>query len=441
MEKLRELFNRLIEKPLYTAIAGLVIGLIIGLPILGWWLWPVKWKDADASYLRQDLKDQYLCMVVDSYNVNKDANQAAARIDSLGVDIKTAPFLFDNLAAGGCNYAPSDKVVMDLKSALLGAASPVEVATEEPGKDSANNPAQASEELKETEPAAPAVITESTTVPLPAETATREKKGGSVLLLSLLCALFLVIGGALIYIFFIRNRRTSEETPPAMDDDEGYVEEEEPYQEPFAAPDYPPVVTPPPPAIVEEELPDTPVMDYFREPEEPEIPEESGTVAEASDPPVVKTAPVHAPVMRGSNPVAHFMTTYVIGDDLYDDSFSIDAPNGSFLGECGVGILDTIGVGDPKKVTAFEVWLFDKNDIQTVTKVLLSAHAMNDSGIKQRLASKGELVQIESGQLLLLETATLQLEAKVIEMVYGQGALPTGSFFQRMTLELSVWPK
>ena len=135
------------------------------------------------------------------------------------------------------------------------------------------------------------------------------------------------------------------------------------------------------------------------------------------------------------------MTSYAIGDDLYDDSFSIDAPNGAFLGECGVGISDTIGVGDPKKVSAFEVWLFDKNDIQTVTKVLMSAHAMNDSAIKQRLASKGEPVLLEPGQQFLLETATLQLEARVIEMVYGLGALPAGSFIERLTLELSVWPK
>jgi hypothetical protein len=41
----------------------------------------------------------------------------------------------------------------------------------------------------------------------------------------------------------------------------------------------------------------------------------------------------------------------------------------------------------------------------------------------------------------LLETASLQLQAKVIEMVYGQGALPTGSYFERLTLELSVWAK
>jgi uncharacterized membrane protein affecting hemolysin expression len=97
--------------------------------------------------------------------------------------------------------------------------------------------------------------------------------------------------------------------------------------------------------------------------------------------------------------------------------------------------------GDPKKVTAFEVWLFDKNDIQTVTKVLMSSHAINDAAIRQRLASKGEPVLVEPGQKILLETATLQLEAHVIEMVYGQGALPSGSFFERMTLELAVYPK
>jgi len=91
----------------------------------------------------------------------------------------------------------------------------------------------------------------------------------------------------------------------------------------------------------------------------------------------------------GGPPVAQFMTTYVLGDDLYDDSFSIDAPDGSFLGECGIGISETIGVGDPKKVMAFEVWLFDKNDIRTVTKVLMSNHAFNDEALKSRLAAKG----------------------------------------------------
>jgi hypothetical protein len=140
-------------------------------------------------------------------------------------------------------------------------------------------------------------------------------------------------------------------------------------------------------------------------------------------------------------PVAQFMTTYMAGDDLYDDSFSIDSPSGEFLGECGVGISDTIGVGDPKKVTAFEVWLFDKNDIQTVTKVLMSQHAFSDPTINQRLESKGEPVLGEPGKRIILETATLQLEARVVDMNYGQGALPANSFFERLTLELAIWPK
>jgi len=140
-------------------------------------------------------------------------------------------------------------------------------------------------------------------------------------------------------------------------------------------------------------------------------------------------------------PLAQFMTTYRQGDDLYDDSFSIDSLNGEFLGECGVGIAETIGVGDPKKVTALEVWLFDKNDIQTVTKVLMTEHANNDSAIRQRLLSKGEPILIEPGMRFLMETASLQLEAHVIDMVYARGPLPENSYFSRLTLEVSVWPK
>jgi hypothetical protein len=43
---------------------------------------------------------------------------------------------------------------------------------------------------------------------------------------------------------------------------------------------------------------------------------------------------------------------------------------GEFMGEYGVGVSEAIGVGEPKKVTALEIWLFDKNDIKTATKGL-----------------------------------------------------------------------
>ena len=152
--------------------------------------------------------------------------------------------------------------------------------------------------------------------------------------------------------------------------------------------------------------------------------------------------PAAAPTAGKKEPaLAQFMTTYRQGDDLYDDSFSIDSVNGEFLGECGVGIAETIGVGDPKKVTALEVWLFDKNDIQTVTKILMSEHASNDSAIRQRLLSKGEPFKAEPGMTFVMETATLQMEAKIVDMVYARGPLPENSYFSRLTLEISVWSK
>lgn len=143
----------------------------------------------------------------------------------------------------------------------------------------------------------------------------------------------------------------------------------------------------------------------------------------------------------GVPPMSQFMTTYMVGDDLFDDSFSIDSPTGEFLGECGVGISDSIGVGEPKKVTAFEVWLFDKNDIQTVTRVLMSQHAYQDDGLRARLAAKGEPFLVELGSEAVLETATLRLITRVVDMAYGSGATPANSFFDRVTLELAIWKK
>lgn len=142
-----------------------------------------------------------------------------------------------------------------------------------------------------------------------------------------------------------------------------------------------------------------------------------------------------------AQPITQTMTTYVLGDDLYDESFSIDTGGGEFLGEYGVGVSETIGVGEPKKVAALEIWLFDKNDIKTATKVLMSEHAYNDPNIRARLEPKGELVIVKPQEQVLLETATLQLLATVVDMEYGSGAMPQKSYFERITLELAVWPR
>jgi hypothetical protein len=219
-----------------------------------------------------------------------------------------------------------------------------------------------------------------------------EGGGPNWLLLSLLCLVLLVAAGAAIYFFVIRTRLSNGDQPETL------AVRGKPDDVDF----------------------DADAMRYAPE------------IQASYEEPFVEEQAV---------PVAQFMTTYMVGDDLYDDSFSVDAPTGEFLGECGVGISETVGVGEPKRVTAFEVWLFDKNDIQTVTKVIMSEHAHEDDKIRTRLESKGELILAEPGKQILLETATLQLEARIIDMSYGEGAAPDMSFFERLTLELAIWPK
>ncbi len=165
-------------------------------------------------------------------------------------------------------------------------------------------------------------------------------------------------------------------------------------------------------------------------------------VSSGSGASTVVSQPTGGPIAEaGGEPVSTFKTTYMLGDDLFDESFSIDDQQGNFLGECGVVIGETVGVGDPKKVTAFEVWLFDKSDIRTVTKVLMSEHAFRDDGSKNKLAAKGDPILAKSGEMLEMETAALKVQARVVDMQYGSGALPPNSFFQQITLEISAWKK
>jgi hypothetical protein len=152
-------------------------------------------------------------------------------------------------------------------------------------------------------------------------------------------------------------------------------------------------------------------------------------------------APLEQVTWEGQPPNAQFVTTYVLGDDQYDPSFSIELESGEFMGECGVGISETIGAGAPDRVTALEAWLFDKNDIRTVTKVLMSRYAFNDEALRTKLAPKGEPIPLKEGQDVVLETKMLRLRVHIVEVLYGEGDLPSDSFFDRLTVELAAWVK
>lgn len=336
MDAIRSRFSN----PLIVGVLAFLVGLLFGLVVLGWWLWPVEWKDADPSVLNADYKEEYLRMAIQAYSVDKDLAQAQARFKALGGD---ANKLLSTISQDAGTLTA--QAIADYSAAVqAGLAS-----TPAPGET-------------------------------PAVGEKPEKSLGSILLIivPILCVLVLAFGAVVAYLYFFRKKPpTSAELTPAQEAEE--IKKQATW------------------------------TDYTATGEQP--------------------------------PVAQYMASYKFGDNLFDDSFSIDSAVGEFLGECGVGISETIGVGEPKKVTAFEVWLFDKNDIQTVTKVLMSTHAYHDSSIRQRVQNKGEPILVEPGATAELETQSLRMVARVVNMAYGQGAMPSESFFDQFVLELAVWQK
>ncbi len=348
-----------LKKPWVIPVACALAGVLFGWIVLGWGLFPVEWKDATPQYLRQDIKQDYLRMKIDSFGVNGDAALAQTRWKNLGTD---APALFGLVQTNPAGLKTES--ITGFAAAVNAVASPVEASAPKPDETAPEQPASV----------LPAAGGETT--------APAKKSGAFPVVLGVFIILSVVLLFAILYIFVKRGGKLPNFSS-------------KPQATPFETP--------------VSEVPADKGAEYFR------------PATEA--------------------PVSQFMTTYMQGEDQYDDSFSIDNPVGEFLGECGVGITETMGVGEPKKAVAFEVWLFDKNDIQTVTKVLMSDHVFKDPSMHQKLLSKGEPILAEPGKRILLETATLQLEARIVDMNYGQGPLPPNSYFERLTLELAVWPK
>jgi len=177
MDKIQEY----LKNPLITAGIGFLIGLIIGLPILGWGLMPVKWTDADPSYLRADLQDDYFCMTIHSFMRTGNSLQAKDRLEGLG---PVSEEKLNNLLPGDCGLSDTD--IAQFKTALGVAAmeQPVEV-----------SPSEGEENPVVDEPSEEAAVDEE-----------RTSGFNLFVLVGALCGVTLLIGAALVYIFFLRKK-------------------------------------------------------------------------------------------------------------------------------------------------------------------------------------------------------------------------------------------
>ncbi|MEW5719823.1 MAG: hypothetical protein AB1817_14425 [Chloroflexota bacterium] len=143
------------------------------------------------------------------------------------------------------------------------------------------------------------------------------------------------------------------------------------------------------------------------------------------------------PATTSPGGLGRFVPSYTLGNDNYDTSYSLETGRGEFLGECGMGISETIGEGKPDKVVAFDLWLFDKADVRTVTQILMSEYAYKDQALRTKLATKGEAILVEKGKTLRFETASLRVDAQIVELVYATNANhPPNSHFQKLIVEI-----
>ena len=154
----------------------------------------------------------------------------------------------------------------------------------------------------------------------------------------------------------------------------------------------------------------------------------------------------------GPAPLAQWKTSYSLGMDNFDQSSGIEGENEQYLGDVGIGIAQ-MGVLDsketPRRVMAFEAWLFDKGrgtlKTTTVTKVLMSDFAYQNEIVRKKLVSRGEGEAFEPvlatpGGTFTLETDFLVAQGHIVEMEYGEGTPPL-SFFKNLTINFDIHQK
>ena len=325
-------------------LIAFVLGLVLGLVVLGWWLWPVQWTNADPADLRDSQRDTYLQMIADSFALNGNSELALARLQGLqkaGQDEAdlTAMIL---TAAEGRILAGKAEDAGRLQRLVTALNLPAATVTQPPSAE-------------------------------PASTG----RSGWLRILGILFFLGLLGAGLLLLLTQLQRREPARRRRP--------------------------------PLSVSESL--------------ARLPEEEH---EAVSPPAAEGA------------FAQFETVYQIGDEAYDVSYSIESATGEFLGECGVSALEK-GVSTPGGFSAFDIWLFDKLDSRTETRVLVSERALADETLQAKLGDRREFVQAERGKTVMLETENLHLYATITDLEYEPGS--ESGVFARLATRLEIVPK
>jgi hypothetical protein len=402
-----------------------VLGILLGLG-LGWHVWPVRWYNTDPSDLRVEHQMTYVVLTADSYALTADSAQAVARLETL-LDEDTTWEQVANLV---------ERVAQ--------------------ARESAGDPASALRVRQ---------LARVASLPAPTEQeyeAPKKTMSPSVSLLGavLLGVAALVVAAGLVTLVLSR-RQPPVPAPEPVDAVVAELEREAEQDAAFARPvatrltgergpvfamnaeaeDNPAPAEAPPttngPASEQEtahedglepQMPPASAERTFRSPFG--LGKKRATNKPAEPAPALSAA--------SSNALGSFEAEYSLGQDDFDCSFSIESPEGDFYGECGIGIADVLSSEGAQKVDAFELWLFDKADIRTVSRMLVSEYVLQDQALSSKLSAKGELVPARAGLVVELVTMSLRVTATIKACrLADEGALPN-AYFAQLAVDLVV---
>jgi hypothetical protein len=156
--------------------------------------------------------------------------------------------------------------------------------------------------------------------------------------------------------------------------------------------------------------------------------------------PTTQTGATPARAAAGEQLVGTFDAIYDLSTDKehFDNGFPIQAGLGELIGECGATVIERIDVDSPARVVALAVWLFDKADFQSTTKVLMTDFVFADAAVRDKLRNRGDAIPARLGSFDIV-TSSLRAEVEVVDVQFGAVGATSNGYFERLALHFTVF--
>ncbi len=368
---------------------GIVVGAVVGL-LLGWTVLPVSYTDAYPSELRETDKLEYLRLVAREFQRTQDATALQKHLSTF--DQADLIPLFKKALKTYTRTEDREALAFTLdfiQSTMRSGPAPAVTREVEPSSG--------------------------------AGTTTRSSTGLS---LRRVLSIFLIFVGVLILVFvgfrvasLVRTAAATRPRPTEPDWERGRAH--------------------------------TPVLQEV----EPEVDVEEAPVSTASaempphlereaEPASTQTAPEEparpaAPSLRLVQVFSPAFVSQTVGEEGYDEAFTIYGEGEENLGECGVGEVETLH-GQPGKPIVMELWLFDKEDPETYQAYILSPWAHRQPDIRQKYEDQGPVLVGQHGSVIRLNARSLYLEAEIKDVAFAQSG-EGDEVFSKLALEMKVY--